>query len=71
MKKSIKKALDIVMDKNVQKQLSWSGLRTTKPSFELEYSRIVQAMKCALEAHYKDYDYHLFQNKIKTLLQGA
>lgn len=71
IKKSIKKALDILMVKSVQKKLSWSGLRTTKPSFEMEYKRIVEAMKFALKSRYKDYSYNLFQNKIQTLLQGA
>lgn len=71
IKKNIKKTLDLLMVKDVQKKLSWSGLRTKKPSFELKYKRIVQAMQFALKAHHSDYDYDLFQAKIKTLLQGA
>lgn len=71
MKKNIKKALDILMVKTVQKQLSWSGIRTTKPSFELEYNQVVQVMQFALKEHHTDYDYETLQTKIKTLLQGA
>lgn len=67
----MKKALDTIMDKDVQKQLSWSGPQTTKPWFEEESKQIVQAMKYAITAQYEHFENMMFAAKVKTLLQSA
>ena len=63
--------LDNVVAKSVQKQLSWSGIRTKKPSFEKEYKAIVTAMHFALQSQFKDYNYSIFEAKVQALLQGS
>lgn len=70
-KKSIKKILDHVISRNVLKQLSWSGKRTTKPSFENVYRRIVRGIHAGLERKFKDFTYSILEKKVQALLQGA
>lgn len=59
------------MDKAVQKELSWSGFRTSKPSFEKKFKKIVDAMNETLKEKYKDYNYDMLKKKVSTLLQNA
>lgn len=68
MEKSITKSLDIIMIKDVQKQLSWSGLRTNLPSFAKQYKAIVDAMNDALLQKYQDYNFDVLETKLKALL---
>lgn len=68
VQKSIKKALDVIMDKAVQKELSWSGIRTTLPSFELRYKTIVDALNQALKGKFADYNYEVLAKKLQSLL---
>lgn len=68
VQKSIKKVLDVIMHKDVKKQLSWSGLRTTLPSFELRYKPIVDAMNRALKEKFAEYNYEVLARKLQALL---
>lgn len=56
------------MCKNVQRELSWSGLRTTLPSFAIQYKLIVDGMNEALRQKFQDYNFEVLENKLKTLL---
>lgn len=71
LKKSIRVILNRIMTPEVQKQLSWSGYRTTKPSFEKGYGKIVDAISQTLQEKFKDYNYEVLQKKVSTLLANA
>lgn len=69
--KSIRNIIFLIMDKNVQKQLSWSGFRTEKPAFSIIYKRIVDGIVETLQEKFKDYNFDMFQKKVQVLLQNA
>lgn len=71
VRKNIKFGLGLILEKNVQKLLSWSGLRTTKPSLENWYKPIVKAIDQALKEKFTDYDYSILSTKIQALLQSS
>lgn len=68
LRKSIKTTLDLIVISLVQKKITWSGLRTNKPSFEKEYRIIVEAMGDALKEKFKDYTYVIMTDKLQSLL---
>lgn len=41
---TMKRAFVAILDRSVQKQFSWSGLRTKKPAFMVKYKLIVELM---------------------------
>lgn len=69
--KSVRNILFNLMDKDVQKIFSWSGLRTKKPSFEKDYKRIVDAISETLNEKFMDYNYDMLKNKAITLFNNA
>lgn len=72
MNNSIKRILDNVMERAVQKKLSWSGKGTSKPSIIKEYKEIIDAMKEVLHNSYKGgYNFDELKRKVSTILQNA
>lgn len=69
--KSIKSALDLIMDRNVQSRLSWTGIRTTKPSLEKCYRPIINCMNEAFKQKFNGYNYAVLAKKIQTLLTSS
>lgn len=59
------------MDKNVQKLLSWSGVRTKKPAFEIKYKRIVDAISQTLMEKFKEFNRDVLKSKVQDLFANA
>lgn len=71
VKKTIKNVLDGVIAKELQSQLSWTGIRTMKPSLKKIFKYIVQAIHYVLRDSFKDYGFEMLEIKVMALLQGA
>lgn len=59
------------MNRSVQKQLSWSGQQTTKPSFKTQYKGVIDGIHLAMTQNFKDYTMVQGEAKIQTMLKNA
>lgn len=59
------------MVRSLQKQLSWSGFRSSKPSLKLLYKTIVDGIHVAMKENFKDYTIAHGEETVKRLLQNA
>lgn len=60
-----------MMVRSLQKQLSWTGHRSSKPSFKFEYKTIIDGIHVAIKENFKDYTIAQGEAKLKRLLQNA
>lgn len=68
---AIKAIIDCTIVRSVQKQLSWAGYRTDKPSLKSDYKAIVDGIHIAMKDSFKDYTIALGEVKIKSILRNA
>lgn len=59
------------MDRPLQKQLSWTGQQTTKPSLKIKYKQIVDGIHIAMNENFKDYTIVQGETKIQAMLTNA
>lgn len=68
---AIKIVLDAIMIRSVQKELSWSGKNTKKPSLKNKYKEIVNGIHMAMNERFTDYTIDKGEAKIHSLLKNA
>ncbi|XP_037034391.1 uncharacterized protein LOC119073189 [Bradysia coprophila] len=68
---AIKTIFNTVMERSVQKQLSWTGLHSKKPSLKFKYKRIVDGIHVAMKEQFKDYTIVRGEAKMQSLLKNA
>lgn len=68
---AIKIIINTILDKSVQKQLSWSGMLTKKPSFKNQYKGIVDGIHVAMKETFKEYTIVNGEAKIHSMLKNA
>lgn len=59
------------MDKSVQKQLTWTGIQTTRPSFKHKYREILNGIHIAMKDSFKDYTISQGEATIHKLLKNV
>lgn len=62
---------DAALSKTLQKQLSWTGVHTNKPSFKTAYKAIVDGIHVAMKENFMDYTVSKGDAKIYSLLKNA
>lgn len=68
---AIKITLNALMVRSLQKQLSWTGIGTTKPSFPRKYKVILDCIHITMKERFKDYTIALGEAKMKNMLRNA
>ncbi|XP_037043418.1 uncharacterized protein LOC119079536 [Bradysia coprophila] len=68
---SIKIVLDAIMIRSVQKELSWTGKQSKKPSLKFKYKEIVDGVHMAMNEMFTDYTIAKGEAKIYSLLKNA
>lgn len=68
---SIKMVLNATIDRSVQRQLSWTGQGTKKPSLKFNYKAIVDGIHVAMKDNFQTYTIAQGEEKFKKLLQSA
>lgn len=64
--------MDAIMTRSVQKQLSWSGKNTKKPSMKLNYKKgIIDGIHVAMNEQFKDYTIVSGEARMQRILQNA
>lgn len=63
--------MDSIMIRSLQKQLSWTGQHTTKPSFKIQYKGIIDGIHLAMTEKFKDYTMVQGEAKIHNILRNA
>lgn len=63
--------MNAILDRSVQKQLSWSGYQDRKPSLKLKYKDIVDAIHVAMQENFMDYTVAQGEAKMKRMLENA
>lgn len=68
---AIKKIIATIMERSLLKQLSWTGNKTTKPSFQKNYKSIIDGIHIAMKENYRDYTIVNGEAKIQNILRNA
>ncbi|KAJ6644082.1 hypothetical protein Bhyg_09048, partial [Pseudolycoriella hygida] len=68
---AIKLIIQNTLTRNVLKQLSWSGNRTTKPGLKKNYKLFVDAVHTVMQERFNDYTMTLGEEKMKNLIRSA
>lgn len=68
---AIKRAIDAIMTKEVQKQISFSGKRTVKPGLATDYKYILDAIHDAMQEKFTCYRRIDGERKLGSLLRSV
>lgn len=63
--------MNAIMDRSVQKQVSWAGYQNRKPSLKIKYKNIVDGIHVAMQENFKDYTIVQGEFKMKSMLENA